>query len=240
MNNTTSPILIDQIEAKLGYCFANKTLILEAFTHRSFTNESRALTEHNERLEFLGDSVLGLMVSSYLFRTFPHLPEGDLSAMRSKLVESSSCISYLQKLNVDQHLLLGKGERLNDGRGRESILSDLFEAIIGAIYLDGGFEVANNFFFDHFSNEINLKLQAPPKNSKAILQDYCQKVFLQHPTYNVISENGPDHIKTFKISVSVKGKELGIGEGASKKEAQQAAANNALDRLKQTGAHFGH
>ncbi len=219
---------INDIEAKLGHHFANKQLIILAFTHCSFVNESRTTTQHNERIEFLGDSVLGLMVSEYLYCTLPDHPEGELSSLRAKLVEASSCISYIQKLDLEKYLLLGRGERMNDGRGRDTILSDLLEAIIGAIFLDGGFSAAQKFFFTKFKDEIDATLQAPIKNPKALLQDLCQKNYQITPSYKVLNEIGPDHSKVFKVVVMLEENELGYGEGPSKKEAQAAAAKNAL------------
>lgn len=219
------------IESKLGYIFNDHSHLLLAFVHRSYVNENRNIAEHNERLEFLGDSVLGLLIADYLYRNLPSTPEGELSHLRSRLVEASSCVHYVQKLKVEEYLLLGKGERMNDGRGRESILADLFEAIIGAIFLDGGLEAASNFIFDNFSCEIDTIIQKPLHNWKALLQDYCQKKFHNTPVYEVVQECGPDHSKTFKIVVIVNGQELGTGEGSSKKEAQQSAAATAYAQL---------
>ncbi len=148
---------ISAIENKIGYTFQDRALLMLAFVHRSFVNENRLVTQHNERLEFLGDSVLGMLISDYLYRNLPSsTPEGELSYLRSRLVEASSCVSYVQSLNVTSYVLLGKGERMNDGRGRESILADLFEAIIGAIYLDGGFEAAKNFLFRNFTPKLKI------------------------------------------------------------------------------------
>lgn len=219
------------IEAKLGYSFHNRLHLALSFVHRSFINEHREITEHNERLEFLGDSVLGVLMAEYLYRRFPSTPEGDLSYLRSRLVEASSCVNYIHKLDVEPYILLGKGERMNDGRGRDSILADLFEALIGAIYLDGGIDKAREFLFRNFSQEINQILERPLSNWKAVLQDYCQKKYQQPPTYKVISEEGPDHSKIFKISVLINDRPMGFGEGSSKKEAQQAAASDALSRV---------
>lgn len=219
------------IESKLGYSFKDRSLLALAFVHRSFINENRDITQHNERLEFLGDSVLGMLISDYLYRHLPTTPEGQLSYLRSRLVEASSCVNYIQSLHIESYILLGKGERMNDGRGRESILADLFEAIIGAIYLDGGLEAARDFLFKNFTKEIEAILKTPVRNWKALLQDYCQKNYQQTPTYHVLQESGPDHSKVFQISVLINQKELGRGEGASKKEAQQAAAADALSRF---------
>lgn len=220
------------IEGKIGYTFKDKAHLALAFVHRSFVNENREYVQnHNERMEFLGDSVLGLLVADYLYKYLPSTPEGELSYLRSRLVEASSCVVYVQSLGLAQFVLLGKGERMNDGRGRESILADLFEAIIGAIYLDGGLEAARRFLFKNFSKEIDSILKMPLRNWKAILQDYSQKAHQEAPVYKVLGEAGPDHSKMFHVSVYINGKEVGMGNGASKKEAQQAAAANALQRF---------
>lgn len=222
-----------EIEAKINYTFKDKSLLALAFVHRSFVNEHRLVTsEHNERLEFLGDSILGLLIADYLYTTLPSNSEGDLSHLRSRLVEGSSCILYIQKLQVEPYLLLGKGEKMNDGRGRGSILSDLFEAIIGAIYLDGGLSAAASFLFGHFQEEIESIVKEPLCNWKAILQDYTQKKYSVAPIYKVLSESGPDHSKTFIITVLINEDEIGQGTGSSKKEAQQEAAKNAWMALK--------
>ncbi len=224
---------IGTIEAKVGYVFEDKNLLTLAFIHRSFINENReSIDHHNERLEFLGDSVLGLLVAEYLYRYLPETPEGELSYLRSRLVEASSCVTYVQKLDLGSHLLLGKGERMNDGRGRESILADLFEAVIGAIYIDGGIDAARRFLFKNYSTEMQSILSRPIRNWKALLQDFTQKKYQLTPLYNVVHETGPDHSKVFEIAVIVKDEEWGRGSGQSKKEAQQAAAEAAVQRLK--------
>jgi ribonuclease-3 len=223
---------LPELESMLGYKFHDSLLLVMAFTHRSYINENRTVTQHNERLEFLGDSVLGLLISEYLYTHLPQeTPEGDLSSLRSRLVDAASCIAYVLKLQVEKFLLLGKGEKRNDGRGRESILSDLFEAIIGAVYLDGGIEAARKFLFSNFSSEISSLIENPLHNWKALLQDHCQKKFQQAPKYQVLEETGPDHSKLFKIAVFLGEEQLGSGSGSSKKEAQQAAAADALARI---------
>lgn len=231
--NNTDPLLpdISAIEAKLHYTFRNRSLLALAFVHRSYINENRDIIHHNERLEFLGDSILGLLIAEYLYLRFPDYPEGELSSLRSRLVEASSCVTYIQKMDLGNYLLLGKGEKMNDGRGRESILADLFEAVIGAIYLDGGIEAAKKFLFNNFSPEIESTLATPLSNWKALLQDYCQKKYQQPPSYRVLEESGPDHNKKFIIAVMIADKEFGRGMGASKKEAQQSAAAQALETL---------
>jgi ribonuclease-3 len=212
---------IPTIEARLGYTFNDKENLILAFIHRSFINENRYISEHNERLEFLGDSVLGMLIAEYLYSHLPSTPEGELSYLRSRLVDASSCMDYVQKLNVGEYILLGKGERMNDGRGRDSILADLFEAIVAAIYLDGGLEEAKKFLFGHFTRKIESIVKTPLCNWKALLQDYSQKKHQIAPVYRVLDEAGPDHNK----------QEVGQGFGTSKKEAQQAAAADAVEKL---------
>lgn len=226
----------DEIEKKIGYSFQNKQLLTLAFVHRSYINEHRQVTQHNERLEFLGDSVLGLLIAEHLYRILPDLSEGELSTMRARLVEASSCMNYLVNLDLQRYLLLGKGERMNDGRGRESIMADLFEAIIGAIYIDSGLEEAKKFLFTQCGEEMNGILQTPLSNWKALLQNYSQREFQQPPEYKVLSESGPDHSKQFLISVEINGIEMGRGNGASKKEAQQAAAEQAMKKINETSS----
>lgn len=216
------------IEEKIGYRFNDSTLLVQAFIHRSYVNEHRCSWGHNERLEFLGDSVLGLLMADYLFKRLPQTPEGHLSTLRARCVEAATCSSLIAKLGIDCYLLLGKGERLNEGRGRETILADLYEALIGAIYLDGGMEAAKQFIFYNFGEEIEELLESPLQNSKALLQDWCQKKYQQTPLYTILGQAGPDHSKLFTVSVSIHNRELGRGVGSSKKEAQQAAAAAAL------------
>lgn len=222
------------IEEKLGYHFKDPSLLALAFVHCSYVNEDRRLHVHNERLEFLGDSVLGLIVAEYLYSHFPATAEGNLSLMRARIVEASSCAQFAQALNLQHHLLLGKGERMNDGRGKESIAADFFEALMGAIYLDGGLEAAKHFLFSHFSEDIKRLVQEPASNWKSLLQDYCQKLCQMTPTYTIVEQEGPEHNKSFTVAALLGDKKLGIGRGASKKEAQQAAAKAALESLEGT------
>ena len=223
---------IPVIEEKIGYSFKKKSLLALAFIHRSFTNENRFIkTGHNERLEFLGDAILGLVVSDFLYSHLPDKPEGELSYLRSRLVEAPACADYLEHLQVGNFLLMGKGEAMNKGKGRSSVLSDLFEAIVGALYLDGGIEVVKTFFSNHFIPKMLSVIEKPDRNWKAELQDYCQKNYQKPPTYHLIKEEGPDHLKCFSIVVKIERKELGKGEGTSKKEAEQQAAKQALKDL---------
>ena len=220
------------VESRLGYAFQNKKLLKQAFIHRSYFNEHREeVEEHNERLEFLGDSVLGLMISDYLYHHLPTQAEGELSRLRAHLVEAGSCARFLQKLDLASFVQLGRGERMNEGRGRETILADLFEALIGAIYLDGGIVEAQRIFWHHFAQEIEKILAHPARNWKAELQDYSQKKYQRPPLYKVIREEGPDHSKLFVIVACLDDQEVGQGTGSSKKEAEQSAAQNALEKL---------
>lgn len=222
---------LDNIQGKLRFEFKNPDFLLLSFVHSSYVNENRHLVqEHNERLEFLGDAVLGLLISDFLYTTFPGISEGRLSAMRSWLVCSSVCMRFVQKLKLEQYLLLGKGESLLV-RGKETILADLFEALIGAIYLDGGLQAVKTFFFQHFLQDMQNILHSPDENFKADLQVYAQKHFSRVPQYRVLEESGPDHNKYFTVAVFLQEKELARGEGANKKTAEQNAAKHALEHL---------
>lgn len=218
-----------QIEEKLGYTFNDKYLLKLAFIHRSYFNEHREEIEgHNERLEFLGDAVLGLVASRYLYKNLPSQSEGHLSHLRSYVVGAEACVRYAKFLGLETHLLLGKGESENLGRGRLRILADLFEAVIGAIFLDATLETARSFFLGHFSRDLDKAMKNPLRNWKADLQDFAQKKVRRPPDYVVVEELGPPHKRTFSVAVEIDGKEIGRGEGPSKKEAEQAAAENAL------------
>ncbi|MDX8430264.1 MAG: ribonuclease III [Candidatus Algichlamydia australiensis] len=223
---------LPEIEARLKISLHDKALLRLAFVHRSFANEYRREgMEHNERLEFLGDAVLELIVSSLLYQLFPDVREGELSQLRAKLVDATACQGYLRALGIDEFLLLGKGEQLNIGRGRTTLYSDLFEAIIGAIYLDSGLEGARNFFTTHFLADVELIREKPEENFKAILQDHTQRLHQIQPDYELLSEKGPEHEKEFEIEVKVEGEVLGRGVGNSKKIAQQMAAKEACEKL---------
>ncbi|MBS0648581.1 MAG: ribonuclease III [Verrucomicrobia bacterium] len=223
---------LSEVEDRLGYSFKNKKLLSQAFIHRSYYNEHRdQIEEHNERLEFLGDSILGLLISDYLYHHLPTQAEGELSRLRAHLVEASSCAKFLLKLGLAPFVLLGRGERMNEGRGRETILADLFEALLGAIYLDGGLSEVKRLFWMHFEKEIQTILEHPARNWKAELQDYSQKKYQKPPVYQVISEMGPDHSKVFLVAAFLDTQEVGRGSGSSKKEAEQAAAQDAIEKL---------
>lgn len=223
---------IDEIEGRLAYVFDNKQLLTLAFIHSSYFNENKHfISESNERLEFLGDAVLNLIVAEHLYSHFPKETEGKLSSLRSSIVDAGGCSKFCLKLGLDAYLLLGKGEK-KQSKGKETILSDLFEAIMGAIYLDGGYDEARRFFFAHFKEDIEKILLQPNRNWKAELQEYIQKLHAEPPRYEVLDEWGLPHEKHFRIAVYIKQEKLGIGEGSSKKLAEQNAAQSALNNLK--------
>lgn len=224
---------LSSIEEKIDYLFNDKNLLVLAFVHRSFYNEQKEkVTEHNERLEFLGDSVLSILVSEYLYKTFPELSEGQLSHQRAHLVEASVCAKFLQKLELSDFILLGKGEKMNEGKSKESIQADLFEALLASLYLDGGMASASKFFWGHFKEEIEKRVKEPARNWKAELQDYAQKKHQKPPMYHVLNAHGPDHDKEFEIAVYLEDVQCGKGVGSSKKEAEQEAAKKALESIK--------
>jgi len=224
---------VPAIEKKIGYFFIDKDFLVLSFVHRSFVNENKSFAQaHNERLEFLGDAVLGLIATDFLYNRLPEAPEGLLSQLRSRLVDASACAHYVQKLFLADFIVLGRGEKRSEGKAKTSILADVFEALIGAIYLDGGLPAAKTFLLDHFMEDMAAAIESPSSNYKAELQDYSQKKFQKAPVYKVIEESGPDHAKIFHVLVFINDEEAGSGRGASKKEAEQQAACDALARLK--------
>jgi len=221
------------IEQRIGYAFKDKALLTLAFIHRSFVNENRHVAKtHNERLEFLGDAILGVIISDFIYFHFPQHSEGKLSNFRALLVGGSACALYLKKMHLECFLMVGRGESTNRGRGRNTLIANLFEALIGAIYVDGGVEEARSFFFKNFYEEVVQILEKPECNWKAELQDFCQKRYQQLPGYSLVHEEGPEHAKLFFVEVKLAGNPLGRGRGRSKKEAEQMAAKGAMDSLK--------
>ncbi len=217
------------IEERIDYSFENKDLLIQAFTHRSFVNENRKILHgHNERLEHLGDAVLGLIVSEFLYFQFPEKAEGELSELKARVIEASACFEYIDKLDVDTFLLMGVGEQKNIGRGRVTLLADLFEALIGAIYTEAGYEKTRDYFLGHFKAEAMRFIKKKHYNHKAELQDYSQKKYKKPPEYKLLREEGPDHMKVFYIEVYVNGERIAPGKGNSKREAEQNAAQAAM------------
>ena len=212
-----------QLEKNIGYHFRDKELLKVAVTHSSYANENRDAIAYNERLEFLGDAVLQLVTSEKLFKENPEMPEGQMSKQRAALVCEDALAGYSHDFDLGQFMLLGKGEESSGGRTRPSILADAFEAVTGAIFLDGGMENAKKFVL-RFIDDAHLSL----KDYKTLLQEIIQKNPGEKLTYVVTGESGPDHNKSFTIEVHLNSNVIGSGEGKSKKRAEQAAAKEAL------------
>ena len=226
---------LEQLEETINYEFEDKELLQRAVTHKSFPNENPELDiKNNERLEFLGDSVLNLVISTYLFSNFPDYPEGKLAKMKAILVSSTILADISRKLNLNQFVLLGKGEEMTGGRNRDSILADSMEAVIGAIYLDQNRnkKTASEFILNNFKEDIDYVVEGRHiRDYKTLLQETIQKNNQERPEYIVSDEKGPDHNKTFIINVKLRDETLGLGKGNSKKEAEQKAAKAALLNL---------
>lgn len=215
--------------AKLGGEFNNLELLLTAFTHRSYLNEhKKTVKEHNERLEFLGDAVLELVVTEYLYINYSE-PEGILTNWRSALVRTESISAAGERLGFNDYLRLSRGEKRGSERGRQQILANCFEAVIGAVYLDKGYDAAKVFINDNILSTLAEILKTGSwQDAKSRLQELAQRVDNDTPHYKVLSEDGPDHDKTFEVGVFVDGKLKGRGSGPSKQIAQQEAAEAAL------------
>lgn len=219
-------------ETNIGYSFKNKELLVEALTHSSYANEHKYVSlKDNERLEFLGDAILDLVVSDFLYKKHKDLPEGHLSKLRASIVCEAFLTRVAKKIHLGSFLLLGKGEEMTGGRERTSILADAFEAVIGAIYLDTDLESAEKFIFSTIISFMeSLSKNKMIEDYKTHLQELIQKESIEPLSYLVIDESGPDHNKYFNVEVSHKGKVLGTGSGKSKKEAEQKAAYVALEK----------
>lgn len=217
----------EELEEKLHYHFKNRDLLITALTHSSYANEAKVPTKYNERLEFLGDSVLSLVVANYLFRHSTR-PEGELSRMRASLVSEEALFQFAKEIDLGAYLRLGRGEELGGGRERPSVVSDAFEAVIAALYLDGGMEAARSFILPFITE------------GKTAEEDYktrLQEVIQQNPedklSYAVTGESGPAHDKRFEVTVLLNGSAMAAGTGRSKKAAEQQAAKAALRKLNQ-------
>ena len=217
------------LEGYLGYTFKNKKLLENALAHSSYANEVRGGVTSNERLEFLGDSVLSIVVSSYIYENFKKMPEGELTRLRSSLVCEKTLCGFSRQLNLGEFLLLGKGERKNGGADRDSILADAFEAVLAAIYLDGGIKPAREFVMRFVLQELaNYDVKADFKDYKTLLQEIVQKNPEESVRYVLTGESGPDHDKIFTVEVLLNSNTIGTGTGKSKKDAEEMAAKQAL------------
>jgi len=216
------------IENIIGYRFGNKEFLKEALTHKSYAGEHRS-SKHNERLEFLGDSILGAIVADYVYNQCPHVEEGVLSKIKSNLVSRRNLYLWGKKLDLGKYMSLGHGELATGGRERDSIISNAVEAVIGAVYMDGGYPAAEAVILPWVKTQ---ELTQDARDFKSLLQEHLQKRGQQTPVYEVIQTVGPEHDKTFTVRVCLGEKELGTGKGHNKKMAEQAAAQNAFERMK--------
>lgn len=216
------------------YTFHNPGLLKEALTHKSYVNETSIKgIKDNERMEFLGDAILDLVISEYLFEKLPEAKEGELSKLKSTVVSEVTLANVARKINIGKFILLGKGEELSQGRSKNSLLANTLEAVIAAIYLDGGFYEGKNLIRRWFFETIeNIMTHQVTFDYKTDFQEECQRVFEILPEYRLARSSGPDHNKEFEIQLLVKGKVFGFGRGKSKKEAEQKAAKEGLKRMK--------
>ena len=223
--------MIKDLEAAIGYKFKNIALLQNALAHSSYANERwHNSLMSNERLEFLGDSILGMVVAEYLYRTFPDRPEGELTRMRADMVCEKTLAAIAGRLDLGRHLLLGNGEEQGGGRTRNSILADAVESVIAASFLDGGMEAARQFIQKFILVEVPVK-KLHNVDYKTGLQELVQQKKNQVLTYTLVGESGPDHDKRFDVEVKLNGKVVGLGSGSSKKRAEQDAARVAIESL---------
>lgn len=215
-------------EEKIGYSFKNKNLLHEALSHSSYANECKKGRSSNERLEFLGDSVLSIVISEHLFSHFKHLPEGDLTKIRASLVCEKALFEFSKQISLGEFILLGKGEENTGGRNRPSIVSDAFEAVIAAVFLDGGMEAAREYVLGFIPNDLDKNSAKKLQDYKTILQEIIQRNPEEKVEYVLRSQSGPDHDRHFVVEVCLNTNVIGHGEGHSKKQAEQQAAKEAL------------
>jgi len=221
-----------ELAARLGISFSDWLLLSRALTHRSYLNEHPEAIEDNERLEFLGDAVLDFIVGAWLYNRYPEMPEGDLTRMRSALVQSEALADFARQLGVGAAMRLGRGESQGGGRDRDALLCDTFEAIIGALYLDSGLDAVCRFInplLDETADEVLLHHKN--EDPKSVFQEWAQSQGFSAPLYTTVNMSGPDHSKTFEVDAVVNGQTYGHGTGHSKQVAAKAAAADALRRL---------
>ena len=233
MNIFTHPIDLAPLELVLNYQFKDKNLLYLALSHRSFANENESCASHNERLEFIGDSILGFIITEHLYINFPNFSEGELSSLRARLICKETLAEIARNLDLGRFILLGRGEMNSGGQSRDSLLSDTFEAVIAAVFLDGGLDpikaIVLRLFYNHMFVDTYKK---PLKEYKNILQEFTQSHFQSSPYYEIVSAIGPDHAKWYEIKVVINNETKGCGRGPSKKEAEKNAAKEACQNLK--------
>ena len=220
-----------ELQQKIGYEFRDLSLLSVALTHSSYSNEVGKNAKCNERMEFLGDSVLSLVVTNYIYKNFTQFPEGDLTQLRASLVCEKSLYKFAKVIDLGKYIKLSRGERHGGGADRPSILSDAFEALIAAIYLDGGYDEASKFVMTFIEPEVKNIRRKPQKDYKTTLQEIVQKNPGERLEYRLVSESGPDHNKHFVAEVLLNSNAIGKGGGRSKKEAEQQAARAALELM---------
>lgn len=223
----TEVMNVAEIEERIGYHFKDSQLLQRALTHSSYANESKTKIENNERMEFLGDSILSLVVSDYIYHRY-HLREGDLTRIRASIVCEKALFCFAQEISLGESILLGRGEELMGGRSRPSIVSDAFEAVIAAIYLDGGLEPVREFVLRFAKEHLDAESPLTTEDYKTLLQEVTQKNPEERVTYVVVKEEGPDHDKHFEVEVRLNSNVIGRGNARSKKSAEQLAAKEAL------------
>jgi ribonuclease-3 len=225
---------LDEFFEHLSLKPKDSSIYVLALTHRSTLNEAGAGLVSYERLEFLGDSVLGHAVAEYLYREYPDLNEGQLARRKSALVSEASLAAWASHLELGKHLILGKGEEQTGGRQKVALLADVFEAVLGAIYLDLGWEIAKKFVERSLESVPLSRSVQKTQDAKSRLQEYTQRLYKKPPQYHLLESKGPDHAKVFAIEVLVGGKRIASGKGKTKKEAEQEGATQALEALEQT------
>ena len=227
-------IELSSLQNKINFKFSDLELLNKALTHKSYANEKSKSLKHNERLEFLGDSVLDILVSDFLVHKYSDFAEGILSKIRAAVVNETCLAKLARKINLGDYLLLGKGEDLSGGRNKPSILADAFEALAGAVFRDGRLDAASNIFLPLLIEEIENTAESWSfRDFKSDLQEYTQNKLVCIPSYKVVREMGPDHAKEFEVVVMIKNEVQGKGLGKSKKEAEQAAAKIAMENFSQ-------
>lgn len=222
---------LEGLQEILGHRFGDPGLLELALTHESYANERQLETGNNERLEFLGDAVLGVVVCRYLYERHPRLPEGRLAQIKAHLVSTSYLAREARAMHLGDYLLLGRGEDLSEGRTRKNVLADTLEAVIGALYMDGGLTVAEPFVLGLLQEAMDI-MEGSQKDFKSLLQEHTQRLHKSLPRYLVVEEEGPPHDRMFQVEVDFLGEVLGSGSGPSKREASQKAAQQALDVLR--------
>ncbi len=224
---------LPELEAKLGFVFEDKSLLQRALTHRSYLNENFNLPWlDNERLEFLGDSILGFVAAEYLYHHFPEMKEGDLTSLRAALVRGETLAQYAEELHLGQHLLISRGEEAAGGRARPALLAATFEAVVGALYLDRGLEAARTLILSVIRSKTESIVQERlDRNAKSLLQELSQGRLKVTPVYRTIETRGPDHAREFTVQVLLGDRAYGVGSGRNKQTAEQAAARAAIEQL---------